>query len=177
MTKKGTAFLHFSIPEGEFANLPHTKAEKLPIPKFIKNSETSNLLATSVFKNPFTEAENAKKAVLEKHVKMVGTKDNTNMINGKRICWNYRKGKCRFGHNCKYAHDSDLQKSKEELDSENQIQQIVLCQSQNLPQPTTHELREMQESVSSNKKRKHHGLVNGLVPGKKIMNQYRKNKK
>lgn len=29
-------------------------------------------------------------------------------INGKKICWNFRKGKCRFGHNCQYAHDSDI---------------------------------------------------------------------
>lgn len=30
------------------------------------------------------------------------------MKNGKKICWNYRKGRCRFGSNCTYAHDSDL---------------------------------------------------------------------
>jgi hypothetical protein len=29
-------------------------------------------------------------------------------INGKTVCWQYRKGKCRFGHNCKFAHDSDI---------------------------------------------------------------------
>jgi hypothetical protein len=29
------------------------------------------------------------------------------MINGKKICWNNRKGRCRFGHNCKFAHDTD----------------------------------------------------------------------
>lgn len=45
-------------------------------------------------------------------------KDGTQMINGKKICWNYRKGRCRFGHNCKYAHDSDIQKTQEEIDGE-----------------------------------------------------------
>lgn len=54
------------------------------------------------------------------NVKVSG-KDNTQMINGKKICWNYRKGKCRFGHNCKYAHDSDIQKSAEELEAEKQV--------------------------------------------------------
>lgn len=48
-------------------------------------------------------------------------KDNTVMINGKKICWNYRKGKCRFGHNCKYAHDSDIQKTNEELEADKQV--------------------------------------------------------
>ena len=33
------------------------------------------------------------------------------MINGKKICWNYRKGRCRFGHNCTFAHDSDIQQT------------------------------------------------------------------
>lgn len=29
------------------------------------------------------------------------------MVNGKKICWSHRKGRCRFGHNCKFAHTSD----------------------------------------------------------------------
>lgn len=32
---------------------------------------------------------------------------NTTTFNGKKICFNHRKGRCRFGHNCKFAHDSD----------------------------------------------------------------------
>lgn len=48
-------------------------------------------------------------------------KDNTQMINGKRICWNYRKGRCRFGHNCKYAHDTDIQKSNDEIEADKQV--------------------------------------------------------
>jgi len=35
-------------------------------------------------------------------------------INGKKICWNYRKGRCRFGHNCVFGHDSDVVVSKTE---------------------------------------------------------------
>lgn len=53
-------------------------------------------------------------------------KDNTQMINGKRICWNYRKGRCRFGHNCKYAHDTDIQKSSEEIEADKQVGKLAM---------------------------------------------------
>jgi hypothetical protein len=84
--------------------------EKLPLPTPDFNS-ASALFRTSVFSNPFVEAERAKSAILEKHVKMTPTLDDTKMINGRKICWNYRKGRCRFGHNCTFAHDSDLHRS------------------------------------------------------------------
>lgn len=109
---------------------------------------------------------------------MIDTKDKINVINGKKVCWNYRKGKCRFGHNCIYAHDSDLQKSAEQLEAENQVQQTVLCQSQNLPHPTSTELKQIQsEAVLNRQKRKRPGLTQGLVPGKKVMKQYLMHKK
>lgn len=63
-------------------------------------------------------------------VKVPG-KDNTQMINGKKICWNYRKGRCRFGHNCKYAHDSDIQKTTEELEVEKQVNFYQIKQKTN----------------------------------------------
>ncbi|GJQ75803.1 hypothetical protein Trydic_g17873 [Trypoxylus dichotomus] len=154
----------------------NVNAVKLPTPGFINANNTENVLTTSVFKNPFVEAENAKQAILEKHVKMVNANDNREFLNGKRICWNYRKGRCRFGHNCKYAHDSDLQKTKEQLEAENQLQETVLCQSQPLAQPTEHEINQIvQENVAQ--KRKRPGLSQGLVPGKKVMKSYFKQKK
>lgn len=135
-----------------------------------------DILTTSVFKNPFIEAENAKQAVLEKHVKMVKASDNSEFLNGKKICWNYRKGRCRFGHNCKYAHDSDLRKTNEQLEVENQLQETVLCQSQPLAQPTVHEINQIvQENVAQ--KRKRPGLSQGVVPGKKVMRNYFNQKK
>lgn len=30
------------------------------------------------------------------------------------MCWNFRKGRCRFGSNCTFAHDSDLHKQIDE---------------------------------------------------------------
>ena len=127
---------------------------------------------TSVFKNPFTEAENAKEAILQKHVKMVEAKDSVVVINGKKICWNYRKGRCRFGHNCKYAHDSDLQKSEQQLQSEKRIQQTVICQKQNIPEPSVEELERIRVEAVSLKKKKRPGLTQGLTPGKKVMKKY-----
>lgn len=40
----------------------------------------------------------------------VDSEEHTKVKNGKKICWNFRKGRCRFGSNCTYAHDSDLHK-------------------------------------------------------------------
>lgn len=36
-------------------------------------------------------------------------------INGKKICWNYRKRKCYLGTQCPYAHDSDVPLTEEQL--------------------------------------------------------------
>lgn len=157
---------------------PVSKAP-LPTPSFLKStSQNTDIPKGSVFTNPYIQAEHEKQAILEKHVKMVETKDNVKLINGKKICWNYRKGKCRFGHNCMYAHDSDLQKSVEQLEAENQIQQTVLCQSKKVPQPSAQELKQIQsEAVMNKQKRKRPGLAQGLVPGKKVIKEYLKHKK
>lgn len=37
------------------------------------------------------------------------------IINGKKICWNYRKRKCYLGTQCPYAHDSDVPLTDEQL--------------------------------------------------------------
>ena len=37
--------------------------------------------------------------------------DQTRKIGNKKICWNFRKGRCRFGHKCTFAHDSDVASS------------------------------------------------------------------
>ncbi len=30
------------------------------------------------------------------------------MIDGKKVCWMYRKGRCRQGSKCSFAHDNDV---------------------------------------------------------------------
>ncbi|XP_017779329.1 PREDICTED: uncharacterized protein LOC108564734 [Nicrophorus vespilloides] len=150
-----------------------TLKPKLPTPGFLGATGESVKATTSVFTNPFIEAEQTEEAILEKHVKMVSKKDNV-VINGKKVCWNYRKGRCRFGHNCKYAHDSDLQKTKEELSLENRVENTVICQNQELTQPSAQELLQIKnDSTAANQKRKRPGLTQGLVPGKKVMRSYK----
>ncbi|XP_019876669.1 uncharacterized protein LOC109604572 [Aethina tumida] len=160
------------------ASITEEPTPKVVLPKPNFGDADNESTKSSVFKNPFIEAENEKEAILQKHVKMVDTKDNVMVINGKKICWNYRKGRCRFGHNCKFAHDSDIQKSKEQLDAEKQVQNVVVCQNQTVPQPSTEELEKIkEESVGHNQqKRKRPGLTQGLVPGKKVMKNYVKYK-
>jgi hypothetical protein len=69
----------------------HLKNLKNPF----RSSETS-VSGKSVFANPYTP-------------KLEDIKE----INGRKICWNYRKGRCRFGSNCVFAHDSELLQKKQ----------------------------------------------------------------
>ncbi|KAG8223946.1 hypothetical protein J437_LFUL003754 [Ladona fulva] len=166
-------FLRFRC-EGSNTN---QSAAKLPHPEFGSSGVT--IAKHSVFSNPFVEAERAKKAILEKHVKMTPTKDETTMINGKRICWNYRKGRCRFGHNCKFAHDSDLHLSSQQnndqvnesgigLQNISSIQSIVPDVELDFP-------TECDDNPPPNRK-KRPGLSEKLVPGRKVMKIYNQNK-
>ena len=68
--------------------------------------------AISVFNNPFRAKEDRKRAVLEQHVEMTTKQeDQTRKIGSRKICFNFRKGRCRFGHKCTFAHDSDVASS------------------------------------------------------------------
>ena len=155
---------------------PNDPPEKLPTPGFMTKGYSESVLVSSVFANPFTRAEDTKKAILEKHVKMVNMTGSNDVLNGRKICWNYRKGKCRFGHNCKYAHDSDIQKSQAELDAENKLHETVVCQSSPLPLVTSQDASENVQKHISSQKRKRPGLTQDIVPGKKVMKNYFKQK-
>lgn len=147
--------------------------EKLPLPKFGEDGTVS--VENSVFKNPFVEEEIAKSAILEKHVKMIPAKDDITQINGKQICWMYRKGRCRFGHNCKFAHDSDLYcetptETSDHVDANTSLVDL-------LPSSKTDKLDSSPDgSEAAKKKKKRPGLTQGLLPGKKVINMYKKQK-
>uniref|UniRef100_A0A6M2DI71 C3H1-type domain-containing protein n=1 Tax=Xenopsylla cheopis TaxID=163159 RepID=A0A6M2DI71_XENCH len=155
----------------EFEEAPECKEKetqevsKLPKPDFM--TFISSTGKCSVFSNAFTQEELAKKAILEKHVKMVSTPDKTRTINGKNICWNYRKGRCRFGHTCKFAHDSDIRHTEEELKEMNKIQSTVLCESSDALAPPKNIIKD-----SVIKKKKRPGLTQSLIPSKKVMKLY-----
>lgn len=171
---------------GEHMRITETTAskEKLPLPTPDFNS-TPTLLRTSVFLNPFVEAERAKSAILEKHVKMTPTLDDTKMINGRKICWNYRKGRCRFGHNCTFAHDSDLHRSAAELEALRTPQETLVCQTryngqqqqqqQMLPPANDDENEVDQENnqTANRKRKKRPGLCQLLLPSKKVYKQFK----
>lgn len=47
---------------------------------------------------------------MEQHVTLSDTSANKfeKERDGKKICWNYRKGRCYKGHNCPMFHDGDI---------------------------------------------------------------------
>jgi len=99
--------------EEESNHKKHKKSKKSKKEKLInplkKKSGPLSLNEGSVFYNPFLKEQEAKQRVLEKHVKLSENPRDVLQINGKKMCAAYRaKGRCRFGHNCKFAHDSDL---------------------------------------------------------------------
>lgn len=156
-----SAFTFFSVKLEDEQETKILQCEKLPAPTFGTN-------ATSIFTNPFIEEENAKQAILEKHVKMVNTRENVKTINGKKICWNYRKGRCRFGTKCTFAHDSDLQKTNEDVHDEQNVQQQNVLVKNQIVAPENSILK-----TDDKVKKKRPGLTQGLVPGKKVMKMYK----
>ena len=84
----------------------------LPKPSFMQETEQISGLKyeSSVFSNPFRAKEDRKEAILSKHVGVTVKQEAGTMFNGKKVCYNFRKGRCRHGHKCKFAHDNDVSK-------------------------------------------------------------------
>ncbi|CAL4165770.1 unnamed protein product, partial [Meganyctiphanes norvegica] len=154
------------------------------------SSAFSSVSSASVFYNPFHEEQKEKNSILEKHVKMTENPKDVIVINGKRICWTYRKkGRCRFGRNCKFAHDTELlipdeskqnqepdlssntskkskEKSKKALNKKKQGTVIY-------NEPSYGVCTETESSIEETiKKKKRPGLSQNLTPGKKVMKNY-----
>lgn len=83
---------------------------------------------------------------------MVPAKDYLTKVNGKSLCWMNKKGRCRFGNKCKYAHDSEL------FNDPNVINNDKINKVKN----------------NLDMKRKRPGLSQSLVPGKKIIKIFNK---
>ena len=70
------------------------------------------------------DKEEKKKAILEQHVNMTKRQEEMKMIDGKKVCWMYRKGRCRQGSKCSFAHDNDVKTDRVvevKYDAESQI--------------------------------------------------------
>ena len=39
---------------------------------------------------------------------MTRRQEEMKVIDGKKVCWMYRKGRCRQGAKCKFGHDNDV---------------------------------------------------------------------
>ena len=91
--------------------------EKLPTPDLGNVTIVAETSKGSVFANRYESAEQAKKSILEKHVKMTVGQFHT----GKKakICKKFKQGRCFYGNNCQYSHDIDsnlsLRYKKDEL--------------------------------------------------------------
>lgn len=91
------------------------------------------------------------------------------MKNGKKMCWNFRKGRCRFGSNCTYAHDSDIHESANG-------DELSLNPPPSAKDHSTSATTTVVKGKRYEQKRKHPGLGNSIVPSKKVMKQYNINK-
>uniref|UniRef100_A0A1B6MD17 C3H1-type domain-containing protein n=1 Tax=Graphocephala atropunctata TaxID=36148 RepID=A0A1B6MD17_9HEMI len=87
----------------------------------------------------------------------------------------YRKGRCRFGHNCKFAHDSDLYCETPAETPEPEL--TTVCDTlSNTSAGAKGDRLDGSTEADVTKKKKRPGLSQGLVPGKKVMNMYKKQK-
>lgn len=159
----------------------------LPKPSFMQQTEEISGLKydNSVFSNPFRAKEDQKEAILTHHIGVTQKPETGTMFNGKKVCYNFRKGRCRHGHKCKFAHDNDVSKSVS--DNLYSVKYDEAAQISNEKQNTdtipkiqmgsTEELNLTEEasvvSISSGKK-KRPGLTDGLVPSKKAMKFHNK---
>lgn len=102
------------------------------------------------------------------------------MKNGKKICWNYRKGRCRFGSNCTYAHDSDLHTNEKTIEIDKEITTatstiVPIVTNVNTATATAAATIGKLKSKTSNKKRP--GLSDSIIPSKKVIKAYNALKK
>ena len=152
----------------------------LPKPSFMQEAEKVSGVKfdNSVFSNPFRAKEDKKDAILEQHVEMTLKQEAGRTINGKKVCWNFRKGRCRHGHKCSFAHDSDVKSSVVEslYSPKYESGAQVSCQKSDTKtvQPLQMEMMvgEVEENGGVRKKRP--GLSDGLQPGKKAMKFHNK---
>uniref|UniRef100_A0A1A9WJY4 C3H1-type domain-containing protein n=1 Tax=Glossina brevipalpis TaxID=37001 RepID=A0A1A9WJY4_9MUSC len=145
-----------------------TKTKLLPSASDLLKS-TSCRTQGEVFTNKFLEAEKAEIDKLQKHVKMVESEDHVTEKNGRKICWNNRRGRCRFGSKCKYAHESDLivDENKKEKAAPSPPKIVINA----ISKPACSNIMPKEPSGKA-KARKRPGLNDSIEPSKRIMKNY-----
>lgn len=160
----------------------------LPKPSFMQETEKVQGLRfeSSVFSNTFRAREDKKEAILTQHVGVTVKPESGTMFNGKKVCYNFRKGRCRHGHKCKFAHDNDVSSAVTEnlysakYDEDAQISSDKAVSRTLAPVPmvgsqdVTEDGGGGSEATISSGKKKRPGLSDGLVPSKKAMKFHNK---
>jgi hypothetical protein len=154
--------------DDESKNEPKDVAAALPSAHAVLSSDS----ATSVFVNPFQRAEEAKLSVLEKHVKLSIIDRSVKEIGGKKVCKNYRLGRCKQGHKCPNAHDGDIPVANAEATSETDYKGPSNCQNYGPPRNLFIERERPDDDnyMSGKPRKRRHGVTDNLQPPKKAMN-------
>ncbi|CAL1541542.1 unnamed protein product [Lymnaea stagnalis] len=154
--------------------------EKLPNPLLSQKlpsiiEATTSRIGTSVFVNPFEEAEQAKNLILEKHVKL--TQAAPKKPAHQPVCWKFKKGKCHMGKNCRFFHDLENRTLEENNDSNQEINANDHGQQRQMYHPAAYtdaRRRPMEQEpedddnyMASMKKKKRYGVSDNLMPPKK----------
>ncbi|XP_039268508.2 uncharacterized protein LOC120343406 [Styela clava] len=153
------------------ANETNTNCIELPSAKSVMKRRVSS--ESSALATEYKREQDDKNKILEQHVKMVTNSKSTNgKVNGKKVCWMYRRGRCRLGKKCKMYHDSELRKTEAvEKPPTNNISEIP----KNSPQKRSYEEvspaviddDEIQPKTKIHKKK--FGLSDDIVPPKKVI--------
>lgn len=161
-------------------NEPMEPLMPLPLPTLdLKTDSVSNTKelnqrtyqTSSVFFNPFLAEEQKKLSVLEKHVQLSEGKSEEDKHKSKKICFKFQKGRCRLGDRCKFSHDlvvTGTPSSKPEKPREPSLVPSVSNSG------TRYEPDEEEEAWEQKKKKRKPGVNDSLVPPKRAMAAYEK---
>lgn len=86
----------------------------------------------------------------------------------RKTCWMFKKGNCRFGKKCRFIHQEDVVGA-----GAADVKEVNYTQNQN---DDSKDRQVDDEDDEPQKKKKRPGLTQGLVPGKRVMAMYRKQK-
>jgi len=157
----------------EMGGLSHKPSYMVEAQEYHDKKTPGAVSDSSVFSNPFKAKEDRKRALLERHVEMTSKQEDSKTLRGKKICWNFRKGRCRFGSKCTFAHDNDVALPKtDEEESEKKLPPPVV--QLGVPDPDPSSVEDNSSAVISHNKRKRPGLSDGLTPSKKASKFYNK---